>query len=110
MERHTWFYCSKPYCKLSFRGSYPKLLMCYCNLNIFSCRTLNNFNKLFVIVSYLIQNKRIDYISNIMSKRLRIFTESFTSFFSNAAKTENLRGIRILEILEDHLLEISIYM
>ena len=45
-----------------------------------------------------------------MSKRLRIFTESFTSFFSNAAKTENLRGIRILEILEDHLLEISIYM
>ena len=42
---------------------------------------------------YPIQNKRIDYISNIMSKRQRVFTESFTIFFSSAAKTANLPGI-----------------
>ena len=39
-----------------------------------------------------------------MSKSYRVFTESFTIyFFSNAVKTENLRGI---QILKDHLLKI----
>ena len=33
------------------------------------------------------KNKRIDHISNIMSKHYGIFTENF--FFSNAAKTGN---------------------
>ena len=30
------------------------------------------------------------------------------SFFSNVVKTENLRGIRIWKMLEDHLLEIFV--
>ena len=36
------------------------------------------------------KNKRIDYISNIMSKSHCFFTENFTIFFSNAGKTGNL--------------------
>ena len=36
------------------------------------------------------KNKRIDHISNIMSKHHGIFTENFTIFFSNAGKTGNL--------------------
>ena len=44
-----------------------------------------------------------------MSKRHPVFTESFAFFFSNAVKTRNLYGIRISDILEDHLLE-NIYM
>ena len=39
--------------------------------------------------------------NNIMSKRHRVFTERFPIFFSRAVKTENLRRIQILEILED---------
>ena len=39
--------------------------------------------------------------NNIMSKRHRVSTESFPIFFSRAVETQNLRGTRILEILED---------
>ena len=69
MARQSWLYCPKPCCRLSVsdflqsavsyynhRNSYCKLFMCHHNLNthvflcIFSCRTLNNFNKLSVII------------------------------------------------------------
>ena len=65
MEHQFWIYGSKSYCKLSFSGILPptvpfwnqhKLLMCYYNLNIyvgfyiFLCRTMNNLNKLLIIV------------------------------------------------------------
>ena len=36
------------------------------------------------------KNNRINHISKIMSKRHNIFTEIFTIFFSNAAKTVNV--------------------
>ena len=36
------------------------------------------------------KNKRIDHISKIMAKRHGIFSENFTTFFSNAAKTGNV--------------------
>ena len=43
----------------------------------------------------------------MISKLHRSVTESFKLiFFSNVVKTKNLRGIRISEILEDHLFEI----
>ena len=44
-----------------------------------------------------------------MQKLHRVFTKCFTIFFfSNVVKTKNLRGIRILKMLEDHLLEIFV--
>ena len=65
---------------------------------------MNNFSKLLVTVVVPNTKTRIDYIGNTMSKSYRVFTESFTIyFFSNAVKTENLRGI---QILKDHLLKI----
>ena len=36
------------------------------------------------------ENKSVDVISNIMSKRHSIFTKNFTIFFSNAGKTGNV--------------------
>ena len=36
-------------------------------------------------------NKLIDHISKIISKRHGIFTENFTISFSNAGKTGNVR-------------------
>ena len=36
------------------------------------------------------KSKRIDYTSNIISKRHGIFTENFTIFFSNPGKTGNV--------------------
>ena len=36
------------------------------------------------------KNKRIDHRSKIMLKRLDIFTENFTIFFSNTGKTVNV--------------------
>ena len=39
---------------------------------------------------YVIQNKQIDLITNIMSKFQGVFTENFTIFFSNAEKIENM--------------------
>ena len=65
---------------------------------IFSCRTLNNFHKLLVIIVISNENKRNDHINNIMSKRRdkiyllktllkNLFTEKF---FPNAGKIENV--------------------
>ena len=70
---------------------------------IFSCRTLNNFNKLLVIVA--LQNELIDYVSNITSKRHRIFTESFylLKCSQNQKNTQNL----VLADSRNHLLEIT---
>ena len=36
------------------------------------------------------KNKRIDLMSNILSKRQGIFTENLIIFFSSAGKTENV--------------------
>ena len=49
---------------------------------IFSCRAINNFKSYF--------NKRINYISNIMSKRHHVFTESCTILFFKYSKNWEL--------------------
>ena len=41
------------------------------------------------------KNKRIDHISNIMSKHYDIFTENLIIFFSNATLTGNMTNCRI---------------
>ena len=41
-------------------------------------------------MKYQIKNKRIDHISNIISKRHGILTESVIIFFSSARKTVNV--------------------
>ena len=51
------------------------------------------------------KNKPIDHISKIMSKRDGIFPENFTIFFFKCWKNWKPVGIRIWQILEDHLLE-----
>ena len=61
--------------------SYPNTHVVSC---IFSCRTLNNFNKLRSLLPYVIKNKQIDHIS--ISKRHDVFSENFAIFFSNAEK------------------------
>ena len=40
-----------------------------------------------VVISW-VQNKRFEYVSNIMSKRHRVFTESFNIFFFKIQKTK----------------------
>ena len=72
----------------------------YVDFCIFLCRTLNNFHNLLVVVSYLTQNKRTNYISNQLksSQSVILFLpKTLPTLFSNAVKTENLRGIRIWE-------------
>ena len=67
--------------------------MCHFNRNahnvafcIFSCRALNNFYELLVII--VICNEKQNHLtSNNMSKRHGIFTENFIIFFSKAGKT-----------------------
>ena len=75
--------------------------MCHYNPNthnvtfcIFSCKNLNNFYKLLVIIVTLMKNKSIHLISNIMSKSHGIFTENLTNFFSNAGKTGNVPELK----------------
>ena len=48
---------------------------------IFSCRTLNNFYWLFVIISICNKNNRLNHVSKIMSKCDDVFTENFPIFF-----------------------------
>ena len=67
--------------------------MCHFNRNahnvafcVFSCRALNNFYELLVII--VICNEKQNHLtSNNMSKRHGIFTENFIIFFSKAGKT-----------------------
>ena len=40
-------------------------------------------------LSYVMKSKRIDYMSNVMSKHHGIFTKNFTIVFSNAGKAGN---------------------
>ena len=55
--------------------------------SIFSCRTWNNFNKSLVVAVLLIQNKSIEYIGNVMSKRQQVFTENiFTIIYLKCSK------------------------
>ena len=61
---------------------------------IFSRRTLNNFCKLLVIIDICNENKQIDNISKIMSKRHVFFIENFTISFSNAGKIGNVREFK----------------
>ena len=44
---------------------------------IISCRTLNNFYKLLVIIVICNEKKNIDLVNNVMSKRHGIVTENF---------------------------------
>ena len=54
------------------------------------------FYKLLVIIVICNdQNKIIDLMNNVMSKRHSIFNENFTIFFSNAGKTGKRAGIQI---------------
>ena len=57
------------------------------------CHDGSNINYLCVIIIsihiilsfvYVMKNKQIDHISNIMSKRHGVFTENFTIIFPNA--------------------------
>ena len=57
---------------------------------IFSCRALNNFCKLLVIIVIYNEKQITELTSNIISKRHSIFTENLTIFFSNAEKTRNV--------------------
>ena len=67
--------------------------MCHFNRNahnvafcVFSCRALNIFYELLVII--VICNEKQNHLtSNNMSKRHGIFTENFIIFFSKAGKT-----------------------
>ena len=67
--------------------------MCHFNRNahnvafcVFSCRALNNFYELLVII--VICNEKQNHLtSNNMSKHHGIFTENFIIFFSKAGKT-----------------------
>ena len=57
---------------------------------IYFCRTYNSFYKLLLVIVISNKNKRIDDISNIMSKSHCIFAENFTLCFLNAEKTGNV--------------------
>ena len=57
------------------------------------CHVRSNINYLCVIIIsihiilsfvYVMKNKQIDHISNIMSKRHGVFSENFAIFFPNA--------------------------
>ena len=57
---------------------------------IYFCRTYNSFYKLLLVIVISNKNKRIDDISNIMSKSHCIFAENFTLCLLNAEKTGNV--------------------
>ena len=65
---------------------------------IFSCRTMNSFNKLLVIV-VIPNTKQTNWLyKHHHVKTLPCFYRKlYHLFLSNAVKTENLRGIRIWE-------------
>ena len=108
-------YCSKPFVSYPLVVSYPQ--QCHIGTNenylcaiiisthmlvfeISHSKTLSNFNKLQPQL-YLIQNKQIDYIRNIMSKCLHVFITSFSAFFLKCSKNQrklcqnfNLRDFR----------------
>ena len=76
---------------------------------IFSCRTLNNFHKLLVIIVISNENKRNDHINNIMSKRRdKIYLlKTLQYFFQMQEKLKtcwnstNLRNFRRLSFGDD---------
>ena len=73
------------------------LLFCF-----YSCRNLNNFYKLLIIVVIRNKNKRIDNIRNIMH-----FYQKFYHFFSSTENTETVKEFEFERFyLDDHLLEI----
>ena len=73
------------------------LLFCF-----YSCRNLNNFYKLLIIVVIRNKNKRIDNISNVMD-----FYQKFYHFFSSTKNTETVQEFEFERFyLDDHLLEI----
>ena len=98
-------YCSKPFVSYPLVVSYPQ--QCHIGTNenylcaiiisthmlvfeISHSKTLSNFNKLQPQL-YLIQNKQIDYIRNIMSKCLHVFITSFSAFFLKCSKNQRLK-------------------
>ena len=73
------------------------LLFCF-----YSCRNLNNFYKLLIIVVIRNKNKQIDNIRNIMH-----FYQKFYHFFSSTENTETVKEFEFERFyLDDHLLEI----
>ena len=92
--------------------------MCHHNLNvhnvifwIFQCRTLNNFNKLSVII--VIKNKKLDNISNIMRKRQGVFTKKmYDLFFEMQLKLKTCQNLnlRFQKIISGTLYTCYIYI
>ena len=88
-------------------------LSTHVGLGFFLRRTLNNFNKLSFIIMTSNKNKQISHIRNIVSKRQRVFIESFTIFFSKAGETENVSELeykRFQEIVFGRLYTCNIYI
>ena len=92
--------------------------MCHHNLNvhnvifwILQCRTLNNFNKLSVII--VIKNKKLDNISNIMRKRQGVFTKKmYDLFFEMQLKLKTCQNLnlRFQKIISGTLYTCYIYI
>ena len=124
---HMWQMARKPYCKLSFSGFLPSAVpdqigtnvnywcttiistrvMAYTHVGfrIFSCRTMNNFDKLLAIVA--VPNTKQ---TNWLAKTSMCFYRMLYHLFLQSNKNRKLfHGIRIWEILGNNLLEI-IYM
>ena len=128
MTSHSWLHFLKPCRRLSFsdllQSAVPywnqcKLFMCHHNLNvhnvvfwIFWCRTLNNFNKLSVIIcQIIISNKKQTSwpYKQYYVKTSRCFYQKLYDVFFKCRENWKRAEIQTWEILEDHLWEI-IYM
>ena len=59
-------------------------------------RILNNFYKLSVILSFVAKKKRIDHISNILSKRYDVFTENVIAIVKMQEKLETYRNLNVI--------------